>query len=479
MKYAPTIGLEIHAELNTASKMFCNCKNDPDEKIPNTNVCPICLGHPGTLPVINKKAVENIFKVGLALGGELAQNSKWDRKNYFYPDLPKSYQISQYDLPLVKGGKLYDVRITRIHLEEDAGRLQHSADPSTGSGQAASLVDFNRAGLPLMELVTEPDIKTADQAVAFAKELQLILRYLGVSNADMEKGNMRVEANISISKGSELGTKVEVKNINSFKAVRDAIAFEVERQSKILDDDGKIKQETRGWNDVKKITESQRSKEEAHDYRYLPEPDLPPLTIDGFNIDELKREIPELPGEKRVRFQKEYGLSESQTEILIGEPAFADFFEQAVSEVKTFIKDSAITQLIFNYLISDLRGALVTNVMELNEIKFTPEDFAHLVVLIHSKKITSRMAKDILAIMMENGGDPETIMAENKLEQVSDENALLEIVKKVIAGNPSAVADYKSGKSNALQFLVGQAMRELRGQGDPNSLRAIFEKELF
>src|SRR3989344_4934674 len=350
--YKPTIGLEIHAELKTRSKMFCDCRNDPEEKHPNLNVCPICLGHPGTLPVINKKAVEYVLKVGMALGGKPAKKSKFDRKNYFYPDLPKNYQISQYDMPLISGGELRGVRITRVHLEEDAGRLVH---------EVGSLVDFNRAGVPLMELVTEPDIRSSDEAVLFAKELQLILKYLGASDADMEKGLMRIEANVSVKKeglnqsrglvgrtGSinepVLGTKVEVKNINSFKAVHDAIEYEIKRQVELLEKGEKIKQETRGWDDVKGITKAQRSKEEAHDYRYFPEPDLPQLDLtpstDGFDLEKLKLEIPELPEEKRRRFEKEYLLSPEQTETLAIEPALADFFEAAVSEAKTFTDDT-------------------------------------------------------------------------------------------------------------------------------------------
>ena len=297
MDYKPTIGLEIHAELKTRTKMFCDSLNDPDEKHPNVNVCPVCLGHPGTLPAANKQAIEHVIKVGLALGGKINPVSKFDRKNYFYPDLPKGYQISQYDEPLVLGGDLLGVRIRRIHLEEDTGRLLHESSPSAGSGRPASLVDFNRAGVPLMELVTEPDIKSANEAINFSKELQLIFRYLGVSEANMEKGELRVEANVSLNKG----TKVELKNINSFAAVRGAIAYELKRQSEVLESGGKVEQETRGWDDGKKKTVSQRTKEEAHDYRYFPEPDLPPFETNVFGIENLKISIPELPKEKRTR----------------------------------------------------------------------------------------------------------------------------------------------------------------------------------
>ena len=280
--YKPVIGLEIHTELKTKTKMFCGCLNDSEEKNPNVNVCPICLAHPGTLPTINGKAVKFVLKLGMALNAQIPEFSKFDRKNYFYPDLPKGYQISQYDKPLVEGGELKGLKITRIHLEEDTGRLLHAQDGKS------SLVDFNRAGVPLMELVTEPDIKSGEEAMSFAKELQLIMRYLGISDADMEKGQMRVEANISLAEGGErFGTKVEIKNLNSFKAVGESIDYEIKRQSEVLDKGEKVRQETRGWNEFKGITVSQRSKEEAHDYRYFPEPDLPPLDLKKMDLEKL------------------------------------------------------------------------------------------------------------------------------------------------------------------------------------------------
>ncbi len=327
--YIPTIGLEIHAELKTQTKMFCGCPNDGTERTPNKNTCPVCLGHPGTLPTINKEAVQKVIRVGFALHGTIATHSQFDRKSYFYPDLPKGYQISQYEFPIVKGGTLNETRITRIHLEEDAGRLSHDREGMT-------LVDLNRAGVPLMELVTEPDIKNADEAVAFARELQLILKYLDASYADMENGQMRSEANISIAPEASptLGNKVEVKNINSFKAVHDAIEFEIARQEKVLNEGKKVAQETRGWNDTKGVTESQRSKEEANDYRYFPEPDLPPLNLpELFDLDALKAETPELPDAKRHRFVQEFGITKDQIEVMIYEPALANYFEAAASEL--------------------------------------------------------------------------------------------------------------------------------------------------
>jgi len=471
MSLKPTIGLEIHAELNTRSKMFCDCKNDPDEKVPNRNVCPICLAHPGVLPVINRSAIEKVLQMGLAVGGALMPRAKFDRKNYFYPDLPKNYQISQYDMPLVSGGVVNDVRLTRIHLEEDTGKLQHTKNNS-------SIVDFNRAGVPLLELVTEPEIKNSEQAVAFAKELRLILRYAGISEADMEKGNMRIEANISVSEDSSFGTKVEVKNINSFKAVGLAIEFEIDRQGKLLRSGEKIKQETRGWNDVKKVTESQRSKEEAHDYRYFPEPDLPPLTIDEFDLADLRSRTPELPIQKRQRFSIEFNLSEKNCELLIDEPKYAEFFESSVSELKTFTNDNIAVNTLFNYLTSDLKGLLASSNNDLGQIKFSAENFAHLIALLHKGKITTRHAKDVLSKMVEVGGDPENIIIEEGIELVSDVDKITATISKVIQSNPNAVADFKKGKENAVQFLVGQAMKELRGGVDAKLLSDSIIEEL-
>ncbi len=477
MKRQPTIGLEIHVELKTQTKMFCDSLNDPEEKHPNANVCPICVGHPGTLPTINKAAVESILKVGMALKGDIPQFSKFDRKNYFYPDLPKGYQISQYDLPLIFGGVLNGVRLRRIHLEEDTGRLIHSEDPSTGSGQAFSYVDYNRAGVPLMELVTEPDITTANQAVEFAKELQLILRYLNVSDADMEKGQMRVEANISVSADSVMGTKVEVKNINSFKAVHDAIECEIKRQEEVLSSGGKVIQETRGWDDAKHKTVSQRIKEEAHDYRYFPEPDLPPLDMSKFDLAALKLAVPELPKEKRLRFCKEYALKPEQAEVVCRDRAIAEYFEEAASELKS--EDvKADFQLLYNYLTSDLFGLMAEMGFEIGEIKIDPENFADLVILASSGKISSRTTKDILKKMLETGMDPNDIVKQENLTQISDEDALEQTVRVILEKHPAAVADFKKGKENALQFLIGKAMAELKGKGNPKILQDMFKKKI-
>ncbi|HXF44273.1 MAG TPA: Asp-tRNA(Asn)/Glu-tRNA(Gln) amidotransferase subunit GatB [Candidatus Paceibacterota bacterium] len=473
--YLPTIGLEIHVELKTKTKMFCSCPNEPDEKHPNTNVCPICLGHPGTLPVANREAIISVVKFGLAVNGRIAEHSHFDRKSYFYPDLPKGYQISQYERPLVEGGTLCGVRIRRVHLEEDTGRLLHS---STDSGQANySLVDFNRAGVPLMELVTEPDIKNAEEAVAFARELRLILRYLGVSDADMEKGHMRIEANVSLGKGGELGTKVEVKNINSFKAVHDAIAYEISRQEKALTDGKKIRQETRGWNETEGVTESQRSKEEAHDYRYFPEPDLPPLDLREFNIKELKAEIPELPEAKRQRFIGEYGLNKEQVETLVEDKRAADFFEEAISELKAKLPITNY-QTLLNYFTSDLKGLMNEHGTSIDDLRIKPEHLAHLVAMVGGEKLSSRLAKDLLGKMFETGEDPESLIESEKITFISAEAELREVAKAIIDENPRPVEDYRKGKTAALQALVGRAMAKTKGQADPEVLAKVLKEIL-
>ena len=479
MAHQPTIGLEIHAILKTRTKMFCDSLNDLEEREPNKNVCPVCLGHPGTLPTINKKAVEHVIRVGLALGGRIAPVSKFDRKNYFYPDLPKGYQISQYDQPIVTGGELLGVRVRRVHLEEDAGRLLHEIPGETKKGQA-SYVDFNRAGVPLLELVTEPDIRSAEQTVESARELQRILRYLEVSDADMEKGQMRVEANVSL----DMGPKVELKNINSFKAVGAAIDYEVKRQKEVLEGGGAVEHETRGWDEAKQITVSQRGKEEAHDYRYFPEPDLPAFETEGFEPERLRAELPELPAAKRERFAREFRLSGAQAAMLVDMKPVADFFEEAVSELATMDeKDSAApakqaTSLLFNYLTSDLLGLVSASGGDFQKIKIKPEGLAHLADLINDGKIMSRQAKEILRKMFETGEDPEAIMRDEGLETVSDQGEVENAVREVIAANPKAAEDFKKGKEASLKFLLGQAMAKLRGRGDPEQIREILHRTL-
>lgn len=487
-KYEPVIGLEIHCELKTRTKMFCGCLNNPDEKHPNENICPICVGHPGTLPVINKKAVEAVVKVGLALGSEIAKEAKFDRKNYFYPDLPKGYQISQYDKPLCLGGEMAPpvgggedkVAITRVHLEEDTGRLSHAADDY-------SLVDFNRAGVPLMELVTEPDIRSSDEAKKFCEELRLLLRYLGVSEANMEKGEMRCEANISLRKkgASEFGMKVEVKNLNSFKAVERAIEYEIERQTKLLENGEKVIQETRGWDDAGQKTFSQRTKEAAHDYRYFPEPDLPPLKGDFVDFKKIKAEIGELPDQKRARFQKEYGLPEKDVEILVFNPDLADYYERVVSELSEWFssekvkgKEKEAKQLTANYLLTDLRKLLNKTAGSAGELLISPENFAEMITLIAEGKISSAGAKTVLEEMFRTGADPSMIIEAKNLAQESGEAELKKAAEEIIAKNEKAIADFKAGQANALQFLVGQMMAKTKGRANPQIAAKVLKKLL-
>jgi len=482
MKYSPTIGLEIHVELNTESKMFCSCLNDPDEGIPNTNICPICTAHPGTLPVINEKAVKQLLKTAIALNCEIGMVNYFERKNYFYPDLPKGYQISQYLLPMSQNGYLdisdKQIRIERIHLEEDTGKLIH---PKT---ENYSLIDYNRAGVPLMELVTHPDIHSASQAREFIKSLQMILRYLDVSKANMEKGEMRCEVNISISDDDQLGTKVEIKNLNSVKSVEKSIEFEIERQREVLENNKKVIQETRGWHDQKEITFSQRKKEEAHDYRYFPEPDLPPLVFSEETLQEIKAEIPELPKERRERMKKEYGLFDKTLELYVSQKDLGEYFESVVSEIKTWAQQKGIKevgkliQLASNYITTDLQGLLKGGEFNDDKFKITPENFAEFVCMIYNGEISSKIAKIILKEMFVGGGDPSQIIKEKNLEQIGDEAELEDIIKKVLESNQIPVKEYRAGKETALQFLVGQVMRETRGKANPNKAIEILKKNL-
>ena len=506
MKYTPTIGLEIHAELNTNSKMFCSCKNDSLEPRANINVCPICMGHPGVLPVINAEAVKKVVKTGIALSCEIAKHSQFARKNYFYPDLPKGYQISQFALPLCENGFLEinrrKIGITRIHLEEEAAKLIHQKD--------GSLVDFNRAGIPLMELVTEPDLTNAEEAYNFAREVQLILRYLGVSSADMEKGQMRIEANISLKalllptspsrregediggggkESEELGTKVEIKNLNSFRVVKKAIEYEIERQAGILDSGNDVVHETRGWDDKKQITVSQRIKEKAHDYRYFPEPDLPPLALADEYVSVIKSEIPELPHIKRIRFKDEYFLKDEDIEIFVFNKDLGEYFEQVVSEFQAWLEDKdnkeirekeyrELAQTASNYVLTDLTGLLNGMSVEDKEFRISAENFAEFISMLYRKEITSKIAKIILKEMFNKGSDPSDVVEEKGLSQVKDKQELEQIVIDVVAANLRAVDDYKKGKENALQFLIGQAMAKTKGRANPEILEKLFTKVL-
>lgn len=470
--YKPTIGLEIHAELNTKSKMFCGCKNDPDEKQPNLNICPVCTAQPGVLPVVNEEAVKKIIKTGLALNCEIQESSKYDRKNYFYPDLPKGYQISQYDQPLCKKGYLEingkKIGITRIHSEEDTGKLLHpegadyDASGKITKEEKYSLVDFNRAGVPLMELVTEPEINSDKGARSFAEELQKIIRYLDVSSADMEKGQMRVEVNLSLSeKEGELGTKVEIKNLNSFKAVEQAVDYEIKRQQELLEKGKKIVQETRGWDATKEITFSQREKESAHDYRYFPEPDLPPLRFKKEYIDKIKAEIPELPSQKRERFVKEYKLDTGSVEVFIQNKDLAEYFEKAVKDVSP-----DLIKLAADFLINT----------DVAKYDIPHSFFSQLLVLVKDGKISKSAAKGILPEITKT--PPSEVIQKMGLEQVSDESEIEKIIKEVIARNQKAVEDFKAGNANALQFLAGRVMAASKGKANPQLASDLLKKFL-
>lgn len=467
MEYRPTIGLEIHAELTTNTKMFCDSKNDPDATEPNVHVCPICMGHPGTLPTINKEAVHKVVMVGYALGGKIADFTEFDRKNYFYPDIPKGYQISQYKYPLVSGGALNGVEITRVHLEEDTARSSHVGDES--------FIDFNRAGIPLMELVTEPVIHSAEQASAFARELQLLLRTLGASHANLEKGEMRIEANISVSKDDTLGTKVEVKNLNSFRSVEKAIEFEVKRHIKALESGEELIQETRGWDEAKQQTFHQRIKEGSADYRYFPEPDLPKMKISEmkeFSADEVKKNMPELPWERRARY-KELGLGSDQIEWLIGNLIRADFFDAVCEKLSSDGKVRAA-----NYLTSDVAGYYNEHSDEIEFEKLTSESFVAVIEMLLGDEISSRGAKDILIVLLKEGGDARKVAEDKGLFQMSDASQLTDIAKEIISENPAVVEEYKSGKEASLQFLVGQGMKKTKGAANPGALKDALLAEI-
>lgn len=460
--YTPTIGIEVHAELKTKTKMFCSSKNDPHAGEPNTHVCPICMGHPGTLPVVNEAAVLHVLKVGKALEGTLASYTEFDRKNYFYPDIPKGYQISQYLYPIVSGGSLCGVKITRVHLEEDTARSLHD--------ESGSIVDYNRAGVPLMELVTEPVIHDAKTAGTFAKELQLLLRTLGVSDANMEKGEMRVEANISVSPTETFGTKVEVKNLNSFKSVEGAIEYEIKRQIEVLERGESVVQETRGWDEVKGKTFSQRIKETANDYRYFPDPDLV-----KFNLLDIASniELPILPENKRYNYSN-LGLSREQVESIIFAPEKDMFFCSVTDELN---KESGLVKLAANYICTDL-SALLGDEGE-GFSKANSAAFAALIRLIGENKITSRVAKDLLSEVVLEGTDPLTLATDRGLLKTASMGDLEVVIKQIIASNEEVVAQVRDGKETALQFLVGQGMKQTKGAADPKVLLDLLKKEIL
>ncbi|HCC04822.1 TPA: Asp-tRNA(Asn)/Glu-tRNA(Gln) amidotransferase subunit GatB [Patescibacteria group bacterium] len=468
--YLPTIGLEIHAELKTKSKMFCGCANNPDESHPNSFICPVCMAHPGTLPVVNEVAVEQVLRVGEAINGTIATFTEFDRKNYFYPDIPKNYQISQYKYPLISGGKIGDVTVTRIHLEEDTARSVHSA--------VGSKVDFNRAGVPLMELVTDPVIHDAKTAVSFAKELRLVLKYLDASDANLEKGEMRIEANISVAReGEVLGTKVEVKNLNSFKAVEQAIEFEIKRHLEMLKRGENIIQETRGWDENKQKTFSQRIKEESHDYRYYPDPDIPKFFLDEiprFNKLVLQESLPQLPWELRKIYVEE-GMKDQTVELLVGNQELNTLYQNVLK----FLEKKEDSVLTANYLTSDIMGLLSKQNYTGKQIEdMDAKEFAELIGLISNKILSSRGAKDVLAIWVQEGGSPKAIAERINVIQISDDSELQLVITRIISENSLLVEEYKKGKDSVLQFLIGLGMKATRGAANPEKLTDLLRKEL-
>lgn len=470
-KYYLTIGLEIHAELKTKTKMFSRALNNPDEEEPNQNIDPVSLAHPGTLPVVNKKALEHMIRIGLAVGGNVANFTEFDRKNYFYPDIPKGYQISQYKHPIVSGGSLAGVALTRIHLEEDTGTNKHH--------DGYSLVDFNRAGIPLAELVTEPVIYSPEKVSEFAKEFQLLLRTLGAGDANLQKGEMRVEVNLSVSDDpARFGTKVEVKNIGSFKAAEAAARYEMERHIALLEDgrENEIVQETRGWDEDKQITVSQRSKENSEDYRYFPDPDIPKFYLhEMFDIEKMKSELPELPWEKRERYKNIYKIKDEDIEIYVSNPeTFGFFFEQ----VAFLLHDPKEWQTLSNFIVSDAMGIIKAKGGIQNIFIPCSRCTADLVEMFVSGKINSRGAKDILAVMLERDIIPEDYAEEHGLLQQSDEGAIKIMIQKIIEGFPTQVEDYKNGNENVLKFLMGQVMKESKGSVNPEIATEILKQML-
>ncbi len=475
-RYEPVIGIEVHCQLRTASKMFCGCSTAYDGAAPNTHVCPVCLGLPGTLPTINRRAVELVLRTGQAIEGTTPPVTRWDRKNYFYPDLPKGYQISQYDLPLAADGQLtFDtsagpvtIHVRRAHLEEDTAKLIHAEGPD---GTRVSLVDFNRSGAPLMEIVTEPDVRSAEQARRYAEELQLLLRAIGVSDADMERGQMRVEANVSLRpRGTEpFGVRVEVKNMNSFRSVERAIEFEIARQGAALDAGERLTQDTRGWSDERGETYVMRSKEDSHDYRYFPEPDLPPLRIDPAWLAEIRAGLPELPAARRARFQGAFGLSAYDAAVIVADPDAGALFERTLAAGSGLEPKQVANWVTGDYL--GLRNAAAGSMAgsepaEPRSAVVEPAELAAVIRAVGEATITRAQGRQVLAELLSDGGSAGAIIEARGLRQISDPGSIGAAVDAVIATNPAAVADYRAGKAQALGFLVGQVMKTTRGQAN-------------
>ena len=477
MIYEPVIGLEVHAELQTKSKMFCSCAVvDSVSAPPNTAVCPVCTGMPGTLPVVNRMAVEYGIRVALALGCTVNPVSIFARKNYFYPDLPKGYQISQYEEPLAEHGELVintsdgekTIRVLRVHLEEDTGKLTHI--------NGGSLVDLNRAGVPLLEIVSEPDMRSVEEARAYAEALRDILRYLNVNSGDMEKGVIRFESNISVRlKGTNvLNTRVEIKNLNSFRALERATAFEIERQSKILAAGGPVEQETLGWNEAKETTYSQRSKEDAHDYRYFPEPDLPPLLVEKSWLERVRTELPELPRAKYQRFVEQYGLTEYDAGVLTAEKAVAEYFENAVKSKSGNVNSKTLA----NWMTGDLFSLMNQAAISAADLKVRPEALVELIEMVTRGEINQSTGKTVLAEMFQSGESATEIVESRGLKQVSDEGFISDLVLQVLNENPETVSSFKAGKETVVNWLFGQVMRKAGGKANPQVVRAELQKQL-
>ena len=472
--YEVIIGLEVHAELSTKTKIFCSCPTTFGAA-PNTHTCPICMAMPGTLPVLNEKVVEYAVKAGLATNCEISRNSKNDRKNYFYPDLPKAYQISQFDQPLCEHGYVEietseekkKIRLTRIHIEEDAGKLNH--DEFAGG----SLVDLNRAGVPLIEIVSEPDLRGSEEVEAYLKKLKSILEYIEVSDCKMQEGSLRADVNVSVRKkgDTKLGTRTEMKNMNSFKSITRAIEYEVDRQIDVIEDGGEVEQETLRWDDVSGKTFPMRDKEDAQDYRYFPDPDLVAIKLSEEYIENIKNTLPELPESRRERYLKDYGLSEKDANIITASKYLSDLFEGAIKVCNN-------PKAVNNWIISDISRILNETEMEPIQIPFDSKQLGKLIILIDKGTISSSIAKKVLEELFENPRDPEEIIKEKGWIQISDEGAIKEVVLKVLEANPQSVADYKAGKEKAIGFLVGQAMKATKGKANPQMLNEMFKKEI-
>ncbi|MQF66948.1 Asp-tRNA(Asn)/Glu-tRNA(Gln) amidotransferase subunit GatB [SAR202 cluster bacterium AD-802-F09_MRT_200m] len=486
MDYETVIGLEVHVQLQTQSKMFCSCRADYQAAPANTHVCPVCLGLPGALPVINKKAVEYTIMTGLALGCDIPGLTKFDRKNYPYPDLMKGYQISQYDMPLAMDGHLditadgqdRSVRVERVHLEEDVSKLQHV---NGGSKEAHSLVDVNRSGVPLMEVVSHPDMRTPEEARSYLTKLHGIIQYLGVSTANAQDGSFRCDANISLRPvgQKEYGTKTEIKNMNSMRAVFMALNHEIERQQKVLDSGDRVVQETRGWSEERNVTYSQRSKEEAHDYRYFPEPDLPPIVVDEAWIEEIRSKIPEMASDRLTRLADQFGLSEYDARLLTTSKSTADFFEQTTRLLSVSGEDlERYAKNVSNWILGDLSRLLNLRDLEIQESPVSPEHLRELITLVDDGTVSVSMAKKVLEEVFESGDSPGRVVQEKGYTQISDSSVVKTAVAKAIDANPQAVTDYMGGKETAAKFLVGQVMKITKGQAKPDLVNELVVRAL-